>query len=160
MFQGIVMPKNLNKPYLTLMNYVRVEVCTVSMARCPVGGSIPYQCKESSPFFFLTCSQRLFRTCGWAQTICASSGASSSSSLLRGRCSTLSMPDLDASRETWPWRGRYSTTTFATWVASIKDMDLGQAHCLASRAPTLELWLEITTSRKFVIQGFIWIKKF
>jgi hypothetical protein len=35
------------------------------------------------------------------------------------------------------------------------DMDLGQAHCLASRAPTLDLWLEITKSRKFVIQGFI-----
>ncbi len=35
------------------------------------------------------------------------------------------------------------------------DMNLGQVHCLAWRAPTLVLCLEITKSRKFVIHGFI-----
>jgi hypothetical protein len=40
------------------------------------------------------------------------------------------------------------------------DMNLGQAHCVASWAPTFDLWLEITKSSKFVIQGFIWITKF
>ncbi len=39
--------------------------------------------------------------------------------------------------------------------AQTTDMNLGQAHCLASRAPTLDLCLEITRSRTFVIQGFI-----
>jgi hypothetical protein len=28
-----------------------------------------------------------------------------------------------------------------------------------SQSPTLDLWLEITKSRKFVIRGFIWISK-
>ncbi len=36
-------------------------------------------------------------------------------------------------------------------------MNLGQAHRLVSRAPTLDQWLEITKYRKFVVQGFIWI---
>ncbi len=40
------------------------------------------------------------------------------------------------------------------------DMNLVQIHCLALRAPTLDLWLEITQNRKFVIQGFIWNTKF
>ncbi len=40
------------------------------------------------------------------------------------------------------------------------DMNLEQTHCLASRAPTLDLWLEITKIRKFVIQGIIWTTKF
>ncbi len=40
------------------------------------------------------------------------------------------------------------------------DMNLGHARCLASRAPTIDLWLEITKTKKFVIQGFNWIAKF
>jgi hypothetical protein len=40
------------------------------------------------------------------------------------------------------------------------DMNPGQAHCLALRATTLDLWLEIAKSREFVIQGFIWITNF
>jgi hypothetical protein len=51
-----------------------------------------------------------------------------------------------------------------TWVeretVQNTDMNLGQSHCFASRAPTLDLWLEITKIRKFVIQGCIWITKF
>jgi hypothetical protein len=34
-------------------------------------------------------------------------------------------------------------------------MNLGQANCLSSRAPILDLWLEITKSRKLLIEGFI-----
>ncbi len=33
-------------------------------------------------------------------------------------------------------------------------------HCLALRAPTLDSWLEIAKSRKFVFQGWTWIIKF
>ncbi len=44
--------------------------------------------------------------------------------------------------------------------AQTTDMNLGQAQCLASWAPTSDLWLEITRSRKFVIQVFTWITKF
>jgi hypothetical protein len=40
------------------------------------------------------------------------------------------------------------------------DMNLAQAHCLTTRAPTPDFWLEITKSRMFVIQGFVWITKF
>jgi hypothetical protein len=49
-----------------------------------------------------------------------------------------------------------------SWVTKLQttDVTLGQAHCLALRAPTLDLLLEITESRKFVIQGYIWITKF
>jgi hypothetical protein len=36
---------------------------------------------------------------------------------------------------------------------------LGQAHYLALRASTLDLWLEITKSRKSVIRRFIYITK-
>jgi hypothetical protein len=39
-------------------------------------------------------------------------------------------------------------------------MNLGQVHCLASRALTLDLWLEITKSGKFVISKIIWTTKF
>jgi hypothetical protein len=40
------------------------------------------------------------------------------------------------------------------------DMNLGHAHCLTLRAPTLYLWLKFNGSRKFVFQGFIWMTKF
>jgi hypothetical protein len=40
------------------------------------------------------------------------------------------------------------------------DTNLGKDHCLALRAPTLALCIEITKSSMFVIQGFIWITKF
>jgi hypothetical protein len=36
----------------------------------------------------------------------------------------------------------------------------GQAHCFASRTPTLDLWLEVAKSRKLVIEGFVKIPKF
>ncbi len=39
------------------------------------------------------------------------------------------------------------------WDSQTTDMHLGRAHCLASRAPTLDLWLEITKKWKFVSQG-------
>jgi hypothetical protein len=42
-------------------------------------------------------------------------------------------------------------------VAQATAIKIEQAHCLALRAPTPDLWLEITKSRKFVIQGFAWI---
>jgi hypothetical protein len=44
--------------------------------------------------------------------------------------------------------------------ARTTDTNLGQAHCLGVRAPTLDLGLEITKRRKFVIQGFVWITEF
>jgi hypothetical protein len=40
------------------------------------------------------------------------------------------------------------------------DMNLGQAHCPASKAPTPDSWREITKSLKFEFQGFICITKF
>jgi hypothetical protein len=40
------------------------------------------------------------------------------------------------------------------------DMNIGKAHCLALWAPTLYFWFEITKSRKFVLQGIIWITQF
>ncbi len=41
------------------------------------------------------------------------------------------------------------------------NLQQGQTYCVASPAPTLDLWLvEITKSRKFVIRGFLWITKF
>ncbi len=40
---------------------------------------------------------------------------------------------------------------FLEWTT---DMNLGQAHCPASRAPTLDLWIASTKFKKFVIQGF------
>ncbi len=38
-------------------------------------------------------------------------------------------------------------------------MNLGQGLCLSLLSPTLDSWLEITQSRKFVIQGSIWSEK-
>jgi hypothetical protein len=34
------------------------------------------------------------------------------------------------------------------------NMNLGQTHCLVSQATTLDLWLENTKIRTFVIQGY------
>jgi hypothetical protein len=45
-------------------------------------------------------------------------------------------------------------------VTGFYGMILGQGHCLALPGPTLDLCLEIIKSRKFVIQGFVWITKF
>ncbi len=39
-------------------------------------------------------------------------------------------------------------------------MSQGHAHCLVLWATTLDLWIEITKSRMFVIQEFNWITKF
>ena len=61
-------------------------------------------------------SQRPFRTCGWARTICASFGASSLSWPLQGRCLICLTLDPDALRPTSAWQERYSITTFAMWV--------------------------------------------
>jgi hypothetical protein len=55
------------------------------------------------------------------------------------------------------WILAFQTFTFDSQTSELQttDVNLGQAHCLASQAPTLDLWLEITKSRKFVMQGFI-----
>jgi hypothetical protein len=45
------------------------------------------------------------------------------------------------------------------YVPQITDMNLGQANRLPWRAPTFDLWLEITKSTKLGIHGFIWITK-
>jgi hypothetical protein len=45
-------------------------------------------------------------------------------------------------------------------VPQTTDKVLKQAHCLPLREPTLDLWMEITKSRKFVIQRFISNTKF
>jgi hypothetical protein len=55
---------------------------------------------------------------------------------------------------------RYCLCAARVTKSPYTDTNLGTAHCLASRAPTLELWLVITSSRKFVIQVFVWITKF
>ncbi len=43
------------------------------------------------------------------------------------------------------------------WKSQTTYLNVGQAHRLALGTPTLDLCLEITISKKFVIQGFIWI---
>jgi hypothetical protein len=40
------------------------------------------------------------------------------------------------------------------------DKNPGQVCCLGSRAPTLDLGVEFIKSRKFIIEGIIWITKF
>jgi hypothetical protein len=39
-------------------------------------------------------------------------------------------------------------------------VNLGQAHCLASQALTLDLPLENNSSIMFINYGFIWIRRF
>jgi hypothetical protein len=46
------------------------------------------------------------------------------------------------------------------FCAQSTDLNLGQAHCVALRAWTLDLWLEITKTRKFVIQDFKELSEF
>jgi hypothetical protein len=67
---------------------------------------------------------------------------------------------------TWIWSTRASG--FWNWryefmlilPVDAQTTDLGQTHYLALRAPTLDLWLEIAKSGKFLLQEFIWITKF
>ncbi len=85
----------------------------------------------------------------------------------RGPPRAPSRPDLHWPSRFWVLPGqKYVMILFRAFYDSCHFLprttviNLGNAHCLALRAPTLDLWLEITKSRKFVIQVFIWIKKF
>ncbi len=59
--------------------------------------------------------------------------------------------------------GTWSSTTPGPrrrrWEHRLRVWILGQAHWLALGAPALDSWIEITKSRKFVIQGFVWTTK-
>jgi hypothetical protein len=66
----------------------------------------------------------------------------------------------------WDFFSQKRMGTSCNWQEGVflatdnRYVNLGHAHCLAYRATTLDLWLEITKSRKFVIEGFVWITKF
>ncbi len=60
----------------------------------------------------------------------------------------------------WVFCGKKNGSAFHSWRSAqqyqrLQIVSLWHAYCLALRAPTLDLWLELTRSRKFVIQGCI-----
>jgi hypothetical protein len=96
-------------------------------------------------FFFISVASWRELRCGW---FCKA--ASRATGARPGR------REMETERATQVWR----CLTVGELIHGLQIWILYRLICLPSRAPTLDFWLGITKSRKFLNQGFIQITRF